>query len=278
MGRSFRIPFAKKSLSQNFLTEEEYISAIIEAIDPQPSELIVEIGPGRGALTEKLLREGTCVAAIEFDRDLAAALRLQFSEYARFNLIEADALQANFAEIVTSLGGSIPVKLAANLPYNISSPILRRLIDQRMVFSMMILMFQREVADRLTAAPGCKERGFITVMAEVYFNVERLFGVPPNAFYPKPKVWSSVTRFLPREEQPNVSENFPRLLKTAFSHKRKTILNNLKEGFQSAEKALINAGINPKRRAETLTIDEWINLDMEFLTLCPSLAGRGMLS
>lgn len=262
-GESSRIRFAKKSLGQNFLSDEKYISAIIEAVDPQPNELILEIGPGRGALTKGLLENGPRFAAIEFDRDLAAALRAQFSENAHFTLIEADALKVNFGEIVRTAGGSVPVKLAANLPYNISSPILRRLIDQRDTFSMMILMFQREVVDRLTAVPGSRERGFITVLAETYFKVERLFDVPPNAFQPKPKVWSSVTRFSPREEAPCVSANFPQLLKTAFSQKRKTILNNLKVAVAHAEELLNKAHLDPTRRAGTLTLEEWINLDME---------------
>lgn len=254
-------PFAKKSLGQNFLTDERYIAAIIDAVDPQPSEAIIEIGPGRGALTERLLVKGSRVAAIELDRDLAAALRTRFSAQQDFTLIEADVLDIDFSEIVRSMGASIPVKLAANLPYNISTPILRRLAEQHLVFSVMILMFQREVVERLIAQPGSSKRGLLTVVTEAYFNVERLFDVPPEAFYPKPKVWSSVTRFVPRNDHISFSPNFLKLLKTAFSHKRKTILNNLDPRFPDAKKALLTADIDPKRRAESLTLSQWIVLD-----------------
>lgn len=262
---SVGVPYSKKSLGQNFLVDTRYIGAIIEAIHPLSEETIIEIGPGRGALTGRLLEKGARVAAIEFDKDLAVILMERFGGDGLFTMIHADALRVDFAKIAASMDAGPPVKLAANLPYNISTPILQRLISQSEVFSEMILMFQREVMNRITAVPGSSDRGFLTVLTETSFDVERLFDVPPTAFRPKPKVWSSVARLRPRNVKPNLSPEFATFLKTAFSQKRKTILNNLKVVFPNAEKALTIAQIEYIRRAETLSLDEWLALDAAML-------------
>lgn len=253
-----RPKFAKKSLGQNFLVDEHYISKIISVLDPQPDETIIEIGPGRGALTKHLVESGANVIAIELDRDLIPVLQDEFKNYGNFKLIEEDALQIDFLE---AAGQRSNIKLAANLPYYISTAILQRLIEQREVFSEFILMLQREVVERITAEPGNKERGFLTVLVEVFCKAEKLFDVPPNAFRPTPKVWSSIVRLQVREKQEIADEKaFRDLLSIGFAQKRKTILNNLKNKFPNAIEILQNSEIDPARRAETLRLEEWLKL------------------
>ncbi len=254
---NFTKPFAKKSFGQNFLIDENFIHEIVDALSLSSDDTVVEIGAGRGALTEELIAKSGKVIAIEFDRDLIPELRLRFEENENFELIDADALHIEFTQL--SAGGGT-MKLAANLPYNISTAILQRLMEQRYAFSELVLMFQREVVERITAAAGTKERGFLTILTEVYFEVERLFDVPPNAFRPAPRVWSSVVRLTPKDVEIDDESGFRRLISTAFAQKRKTIANNLKHEFTSYLKALESANIAENRRAETLTIEEWIHL------------------
>lgn len=248
--------YAKKSFGQNFLIDQNYVNKIIGALNPQMDETIVEIGAGRGALTEKLLESGAHVIAIELDRDLIPILKEQFCEYNNFSLIESDALKIDFAKIGTEL------KLVANLPYNISTAILQKLIEQRDAFSEMILMFQREVVERIIAEPGNKERGFLSVLVEAYLEVEKLFDVPPNSFRPIPKVWSSVVRLKPKENSLKNENLFRKIISAGFAQRRKTIANNLKKAPENlkignAEALLQDCEIDPKRRAETLTLEEW---------------------
>lgn len=253
----FQKPFAKKSFGQNFLVDENFIHKIVDALLLKSDETVVEIGAGRGALTEKLITKAGKVVAIEFDRDLIPELWLRFGEKENFKLVDADALHVDFTRL--SANGK-RMRLVANLPYNISTAILQRLMDQRNAFSGLVLMFQREVVERITATESSKERGFLTVLTELYFEVERLFDVPPNAFRPAPKVWSSVVRLSPKDVDMDDEAGFRRLISTAFAQKRKTIANNLKHEFKNYIDALKNAGIAENRRAETLNIEEWIRL------------------
>jgi 16S rRNA (adenine1518-N6/adenine1519-N6)-dimethyltransferase len=151
-------------------------------------------------------------------------------------------------------------KLVANLPYNISTAILQKLADYRSAFSEMVLMLQREVVERITAQPGNSERGYLTVLIEAYFDVEKLFDVPPTAFRPQPKVWSSVIRLTPKVVTIADDATFRDLISRAFGQKRKTILNNLKRDYADAGSLLTRAGIDTKRRSETLSIEEWAKL------------------
>lgn len=262
-------PFAKKSFGQNFLVDENYIGKIIAALNPRAGETIVEIGAGRGALTEKLIASGANVIAVELERNMISILNGRFAQKKNFRLIESDALKADFTTLVTD-SQSITynpksAKLVANLPYNISTAILQNLIEQRFVFSEMILMFQREVVGRITARVGNSERGFLSVLTEAYLDAEKLFDVPPRAFLPAPKVTSAVVRLTPK---PNtaISDDvlFRQIISAGFVQKRKTIFNNLKnappnllEKIGGALFLLESCGIAPERRAETLTIDEW---------------------
>lgn len=259
-------PFAKKSFGQNFLVDVNYIDKIIGALDLRAGDDVIEIGAGRGALTEKLVESGARVTAIELDRDLIPLLKEKFAENENFSLVEQDALKINFAGLVQNTKTeNQKAKLVANLPYYISTAILQKLIEQRDCFSEMVLMFQREVVERITAVPGNKERGFLTVLVEAYVEAEKLFDVPPAAFRPAPKIRSAVVRLTPRENVEIEDEKlFREIVSAAFAQRRKTILNNLKnapanlkEKIGDAENLLNDSRIDARRRAETLTAEEW---------------------
>jgi 16S rRNA (adenine1518-N6/adenine1519-N6)-dimethyltransferase len=250
--------FAKKSFGQNFLVNQNVIGAIIDSLDLHAADTVVEIGPGRGALTEKLLENAGRVIAIELDRDLIPGLEASFRGYKNLELLSHDALKIDFSS--ETFASANKLKLAANLPYYISTAILQRLIEQRSAFSTMVLMFQREVVDRITAEAGSSERGFLTVLVEAYLEVEKLFDVPPSAFQPMPKVWSSVARFTPKPDVDLDAAAFRSIVSSGFAQKRKTILNNLRQKSADAKSVLEAAGIDPMRRAETLKLAEWTAL------------------
>jgi len=259
--------FAKKSFGQNFLVDQNYIAKIIAALNPKEGETIIEIGAGRGALTEILVESGANVIAIELEHGMIAVLRERFARKENFKLVESDALKIDFSALSTQ-HPALSTKLVANLPFNISTAILQKLIEQRDCFSEMVLMFQREVVERITAKVGNSERGFLTVLTEAHLESEKLFDVPPNAFLPAPKVWSAVVRLKPKADVEIENEIlFREIVSAGFRQKRKTILNNLKnappnlrekiEKRYDTQKFLEMSGIEPNRRAETLTVDEW---------------------
>ncbi|MGI8639867.1 MAG: 16S rRNA (adenine(1518)-N(6)/adenine(1519)-N(6))-dimethyltransferase RsmA [Pyrinomonadaceae bacterium] len=265
--------YAKKSFGQNFLVDQNYIGKIISALNPQKDETIIEIGAGRGALTEKLVESGANVLAIEFERDMIAILRGKFAENESFQIVEQDALKIDFSELTKTKDQRPKTKLVANLPYNISTAILQKLIEQKDCFSEMVLMFQREVVERITAEAGNKERGFLSVLVQTYLEAEKLFDVSPNAFRPAPKVWSSVVRLQPKEENEiGIADKqlFREIVSLGFRQKRKTIFNNLKNSGEYLSEVFENNGgiknilervqIEESRRAETLTLEEWKRL------------------
>jgi 16S rRNA (adenine1518-N6/adenine1519-N6)-dimethyltransferase len=264
MSTSTKKPFAKRSLGQNFLVDQNYIRKIIEAVDPREADTIIEIGPGRGAITERLVDSGANVIAIELDRDLVPLLRDQFRNTPNLQVVEADATKVDFVELSTDIPHSAlrtpAFKLVANLPYYISTAILQHLGTQREIFSSLVLMFQKEVVDRITAKPGTSDRGFLTVLVESSFHVEKLFDVPPNAFRPVPKVTSTVARLTPKPQVIKDEPFFRGLISTAFAQKRKTILNNLKTRFPESAMALERSGIDASRRAESLSLEELLHL------------------
>ena len=262
--------YAKKSFGQNFLVDQNYIDKIIAALNPQPRETIVEIGAGRGALTEKLVESGANVIAVELERGMIAVLREKFAGRENFKLVESDALKVDFRQLTKTENQTQKSKLIANLPYYISTAILQNLITQRENFSEMILMFQREVVERMTAEVGSSERGFLTVLTEAYLETEKLFDVPPNSFHPAPKVWSSVVHLITKKSDEITFEDqdlFREIISMAFRQKRKTLWNNLKNfdfGNQLEKKEwkeiFLQAEISSQRRAESLTISEWKKL------------------
>jgi 16S rRNA (adenine1518-N6/adenine1519-N6)-dimethyltransferase len=269
---------AKKSLGQNFLVDETIAARIVREFAPQPDEIAIEIGAGRGALTKKLVERVGHLIAVEFDRDLAPGLRERFSAREKFSLIEADALTLDYCALIASVSAAAnfeaqSARLIANLPYNISTAIVQKLIAERACISEMLLMLQREVVERLVAPPGSKERGFLSVFVEAHCESEKVFDVAPEAFRPVPKVWSAVVRLRVRENGSLKScdeKLLWEIVSCGFAQRRKTILNNLRaahaklrariEAAGGAERVLSKAGIEAARRAETLSLDEWIKL------------------
>lgn len=251
---------AKRSLGQNFLVDRSTISKIVNALDLQPADHIIEIGPGRGALTYELVRSGSRVTAIEIDRELAPRLADEFSRSDNFRVVEADILTTDLTSI---LDNNAPVKVIGNLPYYISTPILQKLAEHKGLFSQLVLMFQREVVERIAAEPGGRDRGFLSVIVQDAFDVEGLFDVPPGAFRPVPKVWSSVVRLEPRDDSFADTAAFRRVVSAGFAQKRKSIFNNLKV-FPDAAATLTRAKIDGMRRAETLAVEEWRTLTKAF--------------
>lgn len=253
---------AKKSLGQNFLRDQNVIDRIVDALELTGDETVIEIGPGHGALTERLVENAAQVIAIEFDRGLVPILENKFSKQENVVIVNEDALKVDFSRLISqNLRSEISnLRLAANLPYNISTPILQRLIDQRFHFERVVLMFQREVVERITAKPGSSNRGYLSVLAESAFDMEYLFEVPPQAFFPIPKVWSAVVNLRPKESAVTDEAAFRKVVSISFSQKRKTLFNNLKTEFGNAAALLESSNIDGNRRAETLTLAEWINL------------------
>ena len=260
-------PYPSKRLGQHFLRDRRTIGRIIEALGPKPGETIVEIGPGTGALTSALVESASRVIAVEFDSKLAPLLSERFAGLENFRLVMADALETDFCVEILPAPSA---RLVANLPYNISTAILQRLIAQRACFKEMVLMLQREVVERVLAPAGTTDRGFISVLVEAYCETEKLFDVAPGAFRPPPKVWSSVMR-LKFRPQINAEIKDEKLLwetvSAGFAQKRKTILNNLRHASGHLQErlkrnggasiVLCKAEVELRRRAETLTIEEW---------------------
>jgi 16S rRNA (adenine1518-N6/adenine1519-N6)-dimethyltransferase len=260
-------PYPSKRLGQHFLTDRRIIQRIVEALGPEDDETIIEIGPGTGALTAELVKVAGRVVAVEFDNKLEPVLRERFAEFSNFKLVMADALTTNFCAEIRPASSA---RLAANLPYNISTAILQRLIAQRECLEEMVVMLQREVVERVLAPPGTTDRGFISVLVEAYCETQKLFDVAPSAFRPPPKVWSSVMRLKLRPRIAIDVKDEDLLWATVsagFAQKRKTILNNLRHGTGRLQEVfkrnggasivLCKAEVDLQRRAETLTIDEW---------------------
>jgi len=260
-------PYPSKRLGQHFLRDQRTIQRIIEALAPRSDETIVEIGPGTGALTTTLVERAGRVIAVEFDKKLAPLLNERFAAFPNFKLVMADALTTDFcAEILPARSA----RLVANLPYNISTAIVQKLISQRGCLDEMVLMLQREVVERLLAPAGTTDRGFISVLVEAYCEAEKLFDVAPGAFRPPPKVWSSVMRLKFRTQiNADVADEglLWEIVSAGFAQKRKTILNNLRAASGRLQEVLkrnggasivlCKADVDLQRRAETLTLDEW---------------------
>lgn len=239
---------ARKRFGQHFLHDPKVIERIVATIDPQPGEALIEIGPGRGALTAPLLQRAGELTAIEIDRDLAVALQARFG--AALNLIVADVLDIDFTTLRSDRKA---LRVIGNLPYNISTPLLFYLLAQREAIFDMHFMLQREVVERMVAAPGSKAYGRLTVMLAPWVRVESVLDVGAGAFRPAPKVASAVVRItpLPGPAFPIVStERFERIVRAAFSQRRKTLRNALK-GLAS-EGQLRRLGIDPGLRPERL--------------------------
>jgi len=267
---SARVPRNKPKLGQHFLADTVAPIRIVEALGDLSRATMLEIGPGRGALTSLLSRRARRIIAVETDRVLAAQLRMKFSLVPNVEIIEGDILAVDFNTLFGPKPGSTRpgmeqapdrVRVIGNLPYFITSDILLRLFEYRNFFEMFVLMVQKEVADRLAARHGTSEYGLLSATAQLYAQVEKLFTLPPAAFSPPPKVHSTVVRLTvsQRVETLNVAEEeFIRFLKVSFAQKRKTLWNNLKSQYSAdgLKRAMAKTRLPPSVRAEALSLEQ----------------------
>jgi len=267
---SARVPRNKPKLGQHFLADTVAPIRIVEALGDLSRATVLEIGPGRGALTSLLSRRARRIIAVETDRVLAAQLRMKFSLVPNVEIIEGDILAVDFNTLFGPKPGSTRpgmeqapdrVRVIGNLPYFITSDILLRLFEYRNFFEMFVLMVQKEVADRLAARHGTSEYGLLSATAQLYAQVEKVFTLPPAAFSPPPKVHSTVVRLTlsQRLETLHVTEEeFIRFLKVSFAQKRKTLWNNLKSQYSAdgLKRAMAKTRLPPSVRAEALSLEQ----------------------
>jgi 16S rRNA (adenine1518-N6/adenine1519-N6)-dimethyltransferase len=242
--------YARKRFGQHFLHDRSVLERIVREVDPRPDDALLEIGPGRGALTEMLVGRSKSLDAVEIDRDLAALLRQRFGSAAGFQLHDSDALKFDLAELSRQRGARL--RVIGNLPYNISTPLLFHVAAAHEHIVDLHVMLQKEVIDRIAAAPGSGEYGRLTVMLAPWFEARHLFDVGPGAFTPAPRVWSAVARLTVRREPAfALPRAFARTVSAAFSHRRKTLRNALRSLLDA--EAIVAAGIDPGARPETLS-------------------------
>lgn len=260
MTEAFELP-AKKALGQHFLHERGVIDKMLLAIDPRPGDVFVEIGPGQGALTFPLLARHGALTAIEFDRDLLVPLAAQARAHGELELVHADVMDVDFTALAREVAGDARIRLVGNLPYNLSSPILFHALDHAAAIRDMHFMLQKEVVDRMAAAPGSKVYGRLSVMLQAYCTVTSLFKVPPGAFRPPPKVDSAVVRLVPKPADRigiDDPKRFAAVVRAAFGQRRKTLRNAL--GGVCPVEDIEAAGIDPQARAERLDVADFVRL------------------
>jgi 16S rRNA (adenine1518-N6/adenine1519-N6)-dimethyltransferase len=267
---SARRPQTKPKMGQHFLASEDLAARVVDTLGDVSQSTVLEIGPGRGIMTSLLARRARRLIAVELDRVLAAQLRLKFGMSRNVEIIEGDVLAIDFDSLFGPKPGlSQPgidlkpqsVKVVGNLPYYITSDILLRLFEFSKYFDSIVIMVQREVADRIAAEPGGRDYGMLSATAQLYARVENLFTLPPGAFVPAPKVHSSVLRLTidPQQEKLGVAgDGFIDFLRLSFGQKRKTLWNNLKAKYKGAalKRALAEAKVKATARAETLSLEE----------------------
>ena len=252
-----------KSLGQNFLIDDTVLTDIIDGAEVCEDDLVIEIGPGVGTLTAQLLKKAKRVVAIELDSNLIPILMEEIGDNPKFQLIHKDALKVDFNEII---GEEKSVKLVANLPYYVTTPIIANLLNGGYKFKSLTIMIQKEVAERINSEPNCKEYGALSILVQYYCNTSIVRTVAPSCFMPRPKVESIVIR-LDKLEKPRVDVKDKKLffdiVRSAFNMRRKTLWNATKSiGLpkEQMEKAYSDAGIDPKRRGETLSLEEFGSL------------------
>lgn len=259
----------KKRFGQHFLKDQNIIRKIVTGAGLSADDVVLEIGPGLGDMTALLAQTAHRVIAVEVDRDLYSVLIKRFEGSGKVEIMNADALKFSIKGLFDRFGKKL--KVVANLPYNISTPLLFKFFEERDCISSMTLMFQKEVGDRLVAPPGTKDYGVLSIYAQLYTRPSVLLKVPPHAFTPPPKIDSVVVRLdvLP---QPSVKANAEgvmlRVVKAAFGQRRKTLSNALRSGLglskEAVESALKRAGVDGSRRGETLTLTEFCSLSDAF--------------
>ncbi len=263
---------ARKRFGQHWLKSDQVLNQIVSAGELSPSDLVLEIGPGQGALTQRLFTSAAKVLAVEIDRDLCLALSEKFIAFmasGQFRLIESDFLQINFGQALIDLELDRPNKVIANIPYYITAPILEKLLGTLREpnphpFDSIVLLVQKEISDRLCAIPGTKANGALTIRAQYLAECEEICPVPPDAFKPAPKVESAVIRLRPRPfpTQAKDPARLAQIVKLGFSQKRKMLRNNLQSIIERdpLTTALESLTINPQARAEDLGVTEWVAL------------------
>ncbi|EGO87555.1 16S rRNA (adenine(1518)-N(6)/adenine(1519)-N(6))-dimethyltransferase RsmA [Clostridium botulinum C] len=250
-----------KSLGQNFLTDQTVLDDIVIGSEVCEEDFVIEIGPGVGTLTKELLKKAKKVCAVELDSNLIPILQEELKEFNNFQLIHKDALKINFKELI---GDEKSVKVVANLPYYVTTPIIARLLKEGYNFKSLTIMIQKEVAERIASEPNCKEYGALSILVQYYCDTRIIRKVPPTCFIPQPKVDSIIIR-LDRLNEPRVKvqdkELFFKIVRQSFNMRRKTLRNAIKSlGFISSdkiEKVFNDANIDPRRRGETLTLEEF---------------------
>ncbi len=263
---------ARKRFGQHFLQDKQIIQRIVDAIMPTPEQHLVEIGPGQGALTLPVLKRIGKLDAIELDRDLIPQLKSRCAEKGELIIHQADALEFDFDSLVTD---SRPLRLIGNLPYNISTPLIFHLLKYAAHITDMHFMLQKEVVDRMAARVGTSAYGRLSIMVQYHCRVTSLFQVEPSAFNPPPQVDSSIVRLIPHREFPNRAEDydhFANLVKTAFSHRRKTLRNCLRNIVSDADWE--NVHIDSQLRPEQLSLSEYVKLSNLLVTHNDNLRDR----
>ncbi|HEY2114523.1 MAG TPA: 16S rRNA (adenine(1518)-N(6)/adenine(1519)-N(6))-dimethyltransferase RsmA [Candidatus Angelobacter sp.] len=259
----------KPRLGQNFLADVGAAEKIVDALGDVSKSVVVEIGPGKGALTQALARRAKRLIAVELDRMMSAELRFKYRLQPQVEIIEADVLKLDFRTVLNRTIGPLndlrplkpaPARVVGNLPYYITSDILLRLFEFHDQFDVIVIMVQREVADRIAAEPGSRDYGLLSATAQLYAKVEKLFTLPPQSFAPPPKVHSTVLRLTiaPRFAELQIKPvEFIGFLKTAFAMKRKTLLNNLKKDYseEMIRSTLKETGVRSDVRAEALPLE-----------------------
>lgn len=240
----------QKQFGQNFLIDGNVVDNIVKALELEPEDRVLEIGPGIGALTERLIQKTPHVTAVEIDRNLVDVIRRSFPEV---DVISGDILKQDPLQFPQG------IKIVGNLPYYITSAIIMHFLESELAFERLVIMMQKEVAERISAGVGSKDYGVLTVITRLFCEVEYLFTVSRHCYMPAPRVDSAVVRLKPVPKQ---SKALIPVIKAAFSSRRKTLLNALQNSYdkERVQQALLNSGINPARRAETLTLEEFIRL------------------
>lgn len=248
---------AKKSLGQNFLQDENIIQKIVKLANIKTNDTVLEIGPGLGALTRYLLTASEHVNVVEYDSSVIDILLDNCSNYGVPKIFNEDFLKFDLTQVSQD-----KVKLIGNLPYNISTPILFKIIGLNDKVIDAHFMLQKEMVDRITATPNNKTYGRISVVLQYHFNCSFILKIPPQVFHPKPKVDSAILRLTPRKKKPSVKNYtfFEEIVKQSFAQRRKTLHNNLKDIFKKLNIDMENFPINTKLRAENLSVDDFVTL------------------
>ncbi|UCZ55191.1 16S rRNA (adenine(1518)-N(6)/adenine(1519)-N(6))-dimethyltransferase RsmA [Bacillus shivajii] len=268
----------KKSLGQNFLIDTNVLERIVKAADLKDSSGVIEIGPGIGALTEQIAKRAEKVVAFEIDQRLLPILDETLSPYHHVKVIHRDVLKADVKEVIDEeFDQNKDLAVVANLPYYVTTPILMKLLEEKLPVRTIVVMIQKEVAERIAAEPNSKDYGSLSIATQFYAEAKTVFTVPKSVFVPQPNVDSAILRLTLRDEPPvNVPDEtfFFDLVRASFKQRRKTILNNLSQHFNAGkseiEGYLLEAGIDPKRRGESLSMDEFALLSHRLFVHFPN--------